>query len=148
MAHQHTIRVTGVLLHEGRLLLVQQRVSQARAWSLPGGKLEPGETLEEGLRREMREETGLAVRVVKQLYLCDKPEDRLLHITFLLEIDSLDGLRLPTNELETTPITAIEWVEPETLPAYGFSQRWADLVAQGFPDTPRYAGHKVDIGLG
>lgn len=147
MPSRPIVRVTGVLLHEGRLLIVRQRVSETRGWSLPGGKLEPGETLEEGLRREMREETGLDVRLVKQLYLCDKPEDGVVHITFLLACDSLDGLRAPTNEHESTPISGIAFVAPAELPAYGFTETWARLVAEGFPGTPRYAGHKRNIGL-
>ena len=147
MPHTHTIRVTGVLLHEGKLLLVRQRVHEARAWSLPGGKLEPGETLGDAVVRELREETGLEVRVLRQLYLCDKPEERLVHVTFLLETDDVAGLRMPTNELETTPITDQAWVAPADLPAYGFSQAWADRVTAGFPDAPRYAGLKAEIGL-
>ncbi len=93
MIHSHTVRVTGVLLHDGKVLLVQQSV-ESREWSLPGGKLEPGETIAEGLIREMREETGLDVRLVKQLYVCDKPEENLVHITFLLEVESLEAIRL------------------------------------------------------
>ncbi len=147
MAHHHTIRVTGVLIYEGKVLLVQQRVSESKPWSLPGGKLEPGELISAGLIREMREETGLLVHIVKQLYLCDKPEENLIHITFLLRTDSIDGLQLPTNELETTPILAIEFVDPRDLPRYGFTQKWADLVTQGFPDAPKYAGRKANIGL-
>ncbi len=147
MSYEHTRRVTGVLLNEGKLLIVKQRVSESRKWSLPGGKLERGETIEEGLLREMREETGLAVRLIKQLYLCDKTEDGIIHITFLLETDALDGLKLPTNELETTPILDIAFVAPQDLPQYGFTQRWTELVLQGFPDAPKYAGHKRNIGL-
>ena len=71
----------------------------------------------------------------------------IVHITFLLETDSLDGLRPPTNELETTPITDIALVAPEELPAYGFTEKWAQLVADGFPGTPMYAGPKRNIGL-
>ena len=111
------------------------------------GKLEPGETIAEGMVREMHEETGLDVEIVKQLYVCDKPEDCIIHITFLLETDSIDALRLPTNELETTPITDVAFVAPEDLPAYGFSTEWADNVTRGFPDTPRYAGLKANVGL-
>ena len=146
-AHNHTIRVTGVLLHEGKLLLVRQRVSESRRWSLPGGKLEPGETIADGMVREMYEETGLSVRLVKQLYLFDKPEDNILHITFLVETDAIDSLSLPSNELEENPISAIEFVTPGELPRYGFEQKWADLVNQGFPGAPMYAGHKMNIGL-
>lgn len=147
MSYDHTIRATGVLLYEDKLLVVKQRVSEARKWSLPGGKLERGETIEEGLLREMREETGLVVRLVKQLYLCDKTEDGIIHITFLLETDSIDELRLPSNELETTPILDIAFVAPEDLPQYGFSPEWAERVRNGFPDAPKYAGHKRNIGL-
>ena len=146
MNHSHTVRVTGVLLHDGKVLLVQQAV-ESREWSLPGGKLEPGETIAEGLIREMREETGLDVRLVKQLYVCDKPEENIVHITFLLEVDSLEALRPPTNELETTPITGIALVAPDEPTEYGFSAEWPENVAQGFPNTPRYAGLKANVGL-
>lgn len=143
---RHTIRVTGVLLFEGKILLVQQG-TENREWSMPGGKLEPGETLSEAMVREMDEETGLKVRVTRQLYLCDKPEEHLLHITFLLEADEIDSLRLPTNEFEDTPITDIAFVEPDELPNYGYSRQWADRVIAGFPDAPCYAGLKKNIGL-
>jgi ADP-ribose pyrophosphatase YjhB (NUDIX family) len=146
LSHCHTVRVTGVLIHGGKILLVQQAL-ESRPWSLPGGKLEPGETIAEGMIREMREETGLEVRLVRQLYVCDKPEDCIIHMTFLLETDSIEGLRPPTNELETTPITGIAFVAPGDLRQYGFSDVWAANVASGFPDAPRYAGLKANVGL-
>ena len=54
------VRVTGVVIEAGRILLLNQDAG-ARSWSLPGGKLEDGETLAEALVREMKEETGLDV---------------------------------------------------------------------------------------
>jgi ADP-ribose pyrophosphatase YjhB (NUDIX family) len=48
----------------GRVLLVKRRFEPlAGRWSLPGGALEVGETMAEGLAREMKEETGLDVDV-------------------------------------------------------------------------------------
>ena len=65
-------RVSGVVIpcvgavikdDQGRLLLIKRgHEPGAGLWSLPGGRIEPGETDAEALVREMREETGLAVQ--------------------------------------------------------------------------------------
>ncbi len=53
---------------QGRVLLVRQIGGPyAGAWLLPGGGVDAGESLEEGLRREMREETGCEVADVRQV---------------------------------------------------------------------------------
>ena len=53
------------MLRRGSVLLVERgREPQKGCWSLPGGVVEVGETLEEAVRREVHEETGLAVRPV------------------------------------------------------------------------------------
>jgi len=52
-----------VVDHEGRLLLIKRGHEPGMGlWSLPGGRIEPGETDIEALAREVREETGLTVR--------------------------------------------------------------------------------------
>jgi 8-oxo-dGTP pyrophosphatase MutT (NUDIX family) len=60
----------------GRLLLQQK--SSGEGWSLPAGAIEPGETPEEALRREVLEETGLAV--VPQSILGVFGGDRFRHV--------------------------------------------------------------------
>lgn len=51
-----------------RLLLVKRANPPAQGkWSLPGGRLESGETSEDGVVREVREETGLDVKVVREV---------------------------------------------------------------------------------
>jgi 8-oxo-dGTP diphosphatase len=55
----------GAVLHDeaGRLLLIRRRhAPHAGSWSLPGGRVEHGETPEQAVEREVREETGLEVR--------------------------------------------------------------------------------------
>ncbi len=58
------VGVGAVVVDHGRVVLVRRRYDPlAGRWSLPGGGLEVGETLEQGVAREVLEETGLEVRV-------------------------------------------------------------------------------------
>ncbi|WP_127530380.1 NUDIX hydrolase [Paenibacillus kobensis] len=142
------VRVTGILIEEDSILLVKQNVNASRGWSLPGGRVEQGETLEEAIVREIEEETGLATKVVKLLYICDKPDavPSLLHITFKLE--RIGGeIRLPSNEFDANPIQDVVMVPIDQLVSCGFSERFQSLAANGFPDAGSYQGLKSNIGL-
>ncbi len=67
------VGVGGVVVFEGRVLLVKRgRPPLLGEWSIPGGAAEAGETLQEALRREMREETGLDVRPIEVLAVLDR----------------------------------------------------------------------------
>ena len=58
------VGVGAVIVQDGKVLVVKRKYEPlAGQWSLPGGTLELGETLQEGVAREMREETGLEVEV-------------------------------------------------------------------------------------
>lgn len=143
------IRVTGILIENGEILVVKQKLSSSRSWSLPGGRLERGESIRQGLIREMREETGLDVGLVRLLYLCDVESsgNTVLHLTFLLE--RIGGkLTLPTNEFDENPIHDVRFVPLSQLPDYGFSEAFMTLAEQGFPEHGNYMGDKKHIGLG
>lgn len=57
----HSVSVAGIVVRDGRVLAVRRRDNGA--WEPPGGVLELDEGLEDGVRREVREETGIEVAV-------------------------------------------------------------------------------------
>jgi len=59
---KHSVSVTGVVVNDAGQVLVIQRRDNGQ-WQSPGGVLELGETFEEGLRREILEETGVPVEI-------------------------------------------------------------------------------------
>ena len=62
-APKHSVSVAGVITDDhGRALLIQR--ADNHSWEPPGGVLELGETIHDGLRREVREETGLDIEPV------------------------------------------------------------------------------------
>lgn len=143
------IRPTAVLIEDGRILIVKQEVSDQRHWSLPGGALEYGETIEQCLVRETKEETGLDVKAKELLYITDRfrhLDQQVVHMTFLVErvgdrpqadvflhedVDS--GTHDRMREVRMAPV--------DDLMAYGFSPRFVQLVKEGFPDR----GYKGDF---
>jgi 8-oxo-dGTP diphosphatase len=72
------VGVGGVIIDNRRALLIRRGSEPLRGeWSIPGGTLELGESLQEGVRRELREETGLEVRVLELIEVFDRvfPDD-------------------------------------------------------------------------
>lgn len=142
------VRPSGVLLQGDRVLLIKQSVTAKRKWSLPGGRLEKGETIEHCLVRELKEETGLDVGVLKLLYVTDRfsGTDHVVHMMFLIE--SLDPVPLPlewTHEdlhssASSKPLREIRMVPCTELESYGFGTTFGRLVRDGFPDRGSYKG--------
>ncbi len=67
------VGVGGVIIDDGRALLIRRGSEPLLGeWSIPGGTLELGETLEEGVARELLEETGLEVRVLELIEVFDR----------------------------------------------------------------------------
>lgn len=106
-----------VIVKDGKILIAQRREGSALAgkWEFPGGKLEPGETPEQCLARELREELGIEARI--GAFICASCfEYKHMPIELLAyRAEHVSG------EFKLNDHARIEWVRPAELADYDFS---------------------------
>lgn len=89
---------------DGTVLILRQDGK----WMLPGGRLEDGETWEEGLRREVREETGIDDFVIERILFVDLSESGNTYVvTFLCKSDSDPRVIISSEHQEFAWFTGI-----------------------------------------
>ena len=126
------VGVGAVIVDAGKVVLVRRRYEPlAGRWSLPGGALELGETLETGAAREMREETGLRVEVGPIIEVFDRimlDEERRVRYHFVL----VDYLCRPVGgELRAgSDVDAAVLVAPASLGAYDLTTKARAVIAR------------------
>jgi 8-oxo-dGTP diphosphatase len=112
-----------VIVVGGRVLACRRAAHKADAgrWEFPGGKIEPGESVEQALVREIREELGVDIVVTGELTTDDTAVgDRVVRLTCLRA--EVTG----SVPAASTDHDELRWVAPEDLPGLD----WAD------PDWP------------
>ena len=130
-AHQVRVRVGGLLLHEGALLLAAHRgllPHNAPFWSPPGGGWQFGESIRDCLCREFREETGLAVQVGRFLHLHEFRRQELQALELFFVVQAVDPAAVP--RLGTDPehpadaqlLTELAFLTPRQLVAMPVAQ--------------------------
>ena len=91
------------LVHRGEELLLQNRVKQDwQAYAMPGGHVEPGESIVEAVIREMQEETGLHILNPKLCGVKQFPIDGGRYLVFLFETEEFTGELTGSEEGEMT----------------------------------------------
>jgi mutator protein MutT len=125
--------VAAGLVFRGGKLLITRRHADAHMgglWEFPGGKLEAGETFEECLARELREELGIDVAVHELVEsLTHTYPEKTVHLRFF----RCSWVR---NEPEPIGCSAIEWVAAGELRNYDFPAADARLL-QKLRSTPQ-----------
>lgn len=108
--------VYGFILKDDKMVLLQNK-SMDKFW-FPGGGVEIGETLEEALQREIKEETGLEVRVVKQLFFKEnffyyQPLDEAYQAYLFFFLCELIG---DENMTDDDPVLELKTEKPRWVP--------------------------------
>ncbi|MHB1865418.1 MAG: NUDIX domain-containing protein [Candidatus Saccharimonadales bacterium] len=104
-----------IRLSDGRFLIVKE----GDRWQGVGGRLEKGETLEEGLRREAEEETGITDLAIEKVIHVDewfsKPEGELKHIVAIFFLCHASSTKVSLSSEHQD----YAWVLPQELDKYG-----------------------------
>ena len=104
MQYTHFVSVAALVTNEtGDVLLIK---SPNRGWEYPGGMVEPGESLETALRREIKEETGVDVAVKSFAGICKNIQRDVVNIDFICEYTG-GAIRTSEESLE------VKWVSRE-----------------------------------
>lgn len=105
------VAVNAVVEQGGRVLLARRR--DIGWWNLPGGGVEPGESVTEGLQRELLEEIGAGAEIVRLAGVYSKPQKAEVVLVFLCHLIADQESALHTTE----EVSELEWFLPSALPS-------------------------------
>jgi 8-oxo-dGTP diphosphatase len=150
------IRVGTVVERDGALLLVRhEKPDREPYWVLPGGRLEPGETIPECAERELLEETGLEGRFAGLLYVSEFLTKNRHTVDVTTRVEAKPGGKAslgsdPEAEEGSDPtLKELRWVETEDLAEIPLLPGWIKErllkdTARGWPADEVYLGNGTD----
>ncbi|HEY1351259.1 MAG TPA: NUDIX hydrolase [Ktedonobacteraceae bacterium] len=145
-AHCFRVSVSALIFDGERILLAHRRAIDW--WNLPGGALDPGETVDEALRREVREETGLEVAVGQLVGVYSKPLKREIVLSFLCQVNAGTSGQSLDDDIDESRYFALDALPIRTLPKH--RERIADALLKREQAIVRTQGSSTaqDQGLG
>jgi len=141
---RHTVEVAaGLIFRDGKLLITQRRADAhlGGLWEFPGGKREPGETFEDCLRRELREELDCVVHVgellesVEHAYPAKTVQLRFFRCSWV------------AREPRAVGCAALRWIGRDELEYFSFPEADRVLVARLQRDEHWWRPRARDSGL-
>ena len=111
------------LIHKNGRYLLQDRIKNDwKGYTLPGGHIEPGESIVDAVIREMQEETGLTIR---HPHLCGVklfPLEEGRYIVFLFETEEFEG------DLRSSEEGTMHWIDERELSKVNLVEDFEDLI--------------------
>lgn len=115
------VNTRGIIYKDGRLFCQQLKQSHSNVqdpfWCTPGGGIDFGESLEEGLKREMIEETGVEPTIGKLLFVqqfFDGTKEQLEFFFEITNVDDYEAIDLSTTSHGDIEVDRCEFIDPTT----------------------------------
>jgi mutator protein MutT len=122
-----TLDVVAAVIRRDRKILITQRLADAHLaglWEFPGGKVEPGESFEGALCREIREELGVEIRVKDEFFTVEHDyPTKSVRLHFF-------NCTIVEGEPEARDVADFQWVLPPELSQYEFPPADAELISR------------------
>lgn len=112
----------------GRCLVIRRSAASKHnpgGWDLPGGKIDPGETVDDALVREVAEETGLAIDIIRVAGAAESeaPNRKIAYLIFETRADEAK-VRLSSEH------DGYEWVPPSRLESYDLCRQFGAFISE------------------
>jgi ADP-ribose pyrophosphatase YjhB (NUDIX family) len=132
------LRVYGLLIESGFLLVTDENRGDVQMTKFPGGGLEKGEGLVDGLKREFMEELEIDINVKQFYYVNDflqisafNPKDQLLSFYYLVDTDQMDAISVSSEKKPVSPGEQVfRWIKLSEINPEEFNFPIDRMVAQ------------------
>lgn len=124
------LAVGTIVVRNGRVLLARRgRAPSQGKWSVPGGAVDVGESLEDAARREIREECGIEVELTDTVEVIQRiTRDEIQRVRFHYVIVDYVARWLSGEPEPSEEASEVRWVRPEELDALDMTAGTADVI--------------------
>ncbi len=127
------VGVGGVVIDRGRALLIRRGSEPLKGeWSIPGGMVELGEELAEGVKRELKEETGLDVEPIECILVFDRIMKEGERVKYHYVIADYLCRRKRGRVRPASDVTDARWVRREDLSQYHLTDMATTVILKAF----------------
>ncbi len=136
-----------IIIEDNKLLLMRRIKDGSQYFTLVGGRLKEGESVEQALIREVKEETGLTITRARQVFFEEHPEPYNEQYIYLCEIGPHEGIAIQTDSEEDSlnkegmNIHELVWAYISAFPDIAFrtpqlQKAIIEGIKKGFPAQP------------